>query len=71
MESNSFNYRLTKMKAQKYYDRLVETTADYTEISEGLQILPFDWLWQRILTKLREHDLQQKMQSSELKKLAA
>lgn len=71
MESNSFDYRLTKMKAQKYYERLIASTADYAEVSEGLQILPFDWLWQRILDRLRAYDLKQKMAKGELRRIAA
>jgi hypothetical protein len=53
MENNSFSYKLTKEKSKKYYERLLETTVDSTDTSEGIQILPFDWLWQHILDRLK------------------
>ena len=54
MENNSFSYKLTREKSKKYYDRLLETTVDSTDTSEGIQILPFDWLWEHILDRLKE-----------------
>jgi hypothetical protein len=53
MESSSFSFKLTKDKAQKYYELLLATKSDSSDISEGLQILPFEWLWEQILEKLR------------------
>jgi hypothetical protein len=32
---------------------LLATKSDSSDISEGLQILPFEWLWEQILEKLR------------------
>ena len=53
METNNFSYEITKQKSQKYYDRMVGMNAEYTEIQDGLQVLPFDWLWRKILDMLK------------------
>lgn len=56
MENNSFSYRLVKEKGEKEYQKLLESTENQEEINEGLQILPYDWLWQKILDRLKEYE---------------
>ncbi len=56
MEKSFFTYEETKTKAQKYYDKMIELGANADETQEGLQILPFEWLWNRILDMLKEKE---------------
>ncbi|MDP4230318.1 MAG: hypothetical protein Q8916_07950 [Bacteroidota bacterium] len=56
METNHFSYEVTKEKAQKYYDKMTAMNAEYTEIQDGLQVLPFDWLWGKILDMLKQKE---------------
>jgi hypothetical protein len=56
MENNSFNYKLVKEKGEKEYEKLIQSTENQEEINEGLQILPYDWLWLKILDRLKEYD---------------
>ncbi len=58
METNNFSYEITKQKSQKYYDKMVSMNAEYTEIQDGLQVLPFDWLWRKILEMLKQKEEQ-------------
>ena len=58
METNNFSYEITKQKAQRYYDKMVSMNAEYTEIQDGLQVLPFDWLWRKILDMLKQKEEQ-------------
>jgi hypothetical protein len=56
MEKSFFTYEETKTKAQKYYDKMLEIGSNSDETQEGLQILPFEWLWSRILDMLKEKE---------------
>jgi hypothetical protein len=56
MENNSFSYKLVKEKGEKDYQKLLESNENQEEINEGLQILPYDWLWQKILERLKEYE---------------
>jgi tetratricopeptide (TPR) repeat protein len=56
MENCSFGYKETSKKAQKYYDKLLEVSSDADEMQEGLQILPFDWLWKQVLEMLKSKE---------------
>lgn len=56
MENNSFSYKLVKEKGEKEYQKLLESNENQEEINEGLQILPYDWLWQKILERLKEYE---------------
>jgi hypothetical protein len=58
MENNSFSYKLTKEKSLKYEEALVGGQAS-RDISDGLQILPFTWLWEQILSKLAQVEKRQ------------
>lgn len=62
METNSFSYELTKQKSQKYFDRMKSTAAEFSEIQDGLQVLPFDWLWNKILGMLKQKEEQKIIQ---------
>jgi hypothetical protein len=62
METNSFSYELTKQKSQKYFDRMKSTSAEFSEIQDGLQVLPFDWLWNKILEMLKQKEEQKIIQ---------
>lgn len=53
VESSSFEYARIVQRTKPLYTKLVASTANYTEINEGLQILPFDWLWQHVLERVR------------------
>lgn len=57
MENNSFSYKLVKEKSEKTYEQLIASSENQEEINEGLQILPYDWLWQKILERLKEYEL--------------
>ncbi len=56
MEKSFFTYEETKTKAQKYYDQMLELGSNSDDTQEGLQILPFEWLWNRILDMLKEKE---------------
>lgn len=56
MEKSFFTYEETKIKTQKYYDKMIEIGSNADETQEGLQILPFEWLWNRILDMLKEKE---------------
>ena len=56
MENNSFSYKLVKEKGEKEYQKLISATENQEEINEGLQILPYDWLWLKILDRLKEYE---------------
>lgn len=56
MEKSFFTYEETKTKAQKYYDKMLEIGSNSDETQEGLQILPFEWLWNQILDMLKEKE---------------
>lgn len=62
METNSFSYEQTKQKSQKYFDRMKSTAAEFSEIQDGLQVLPFDWLWNKILQMLKQKEEQKIIQ---------
>jgi hypothetical protein len=62
METNSFSYELTKQKSQKYFDWMQSTAAEFSEIQDGLQVLPFDWLWNKILEMLKQKEEQKIIQ---------
>ena len=58
METNSFSYELTKQKTKRYFEKMKSTAADFNEIQDGLQVLPFDWLWNKILEMLKQKEEQ-------------
>lgn len=62
MESSNFDYEQTRKKSAKYFARLKQLTADYTEVQDSLQILPFDWLWQQVLEKLKNFEVGKQLQ---------
>jgi hypothetical protein len=58
MESNSFDPKVTLSKAKPYLERMSTRTTDAVESQDGLQILPFEWLWQTIIKMLEEKQRQ-------------
>ena len=58
METNNFSYELTKQKSARYFEKMKTTAADFNEIQDGLQVLPFDWLWNKILEMLKQKEEQ-------------
>jgi hypothetical protein len=52
MESNSFDYAVISKKGAKYYEQLKTLPSAYTEVHEGVQILSYAWLWERVLERL-------------------
>ena len=56
MEQNSFDPKLVSLKSQKYLEALLQTSTDYSEMNEGIQILPLPELWRFILGKLEYWD---------------
>jgi tetratricopeptide (TPR) repeat protein len=62
METNSFSYQLTKQKSQRYFDKMKSTSAELSEIQDGVQVLPFDWLWNTILEMLKQKEEQKIIQ---------
>jgi hypothetical protein len=62
METNSFSYEKTKQKSQKYFEKMKSIAADFSEIQDGLQVLPFDWMWMKILEMLKQKEEQKIIQ---------
>jgi hypothetical protein len=52
MEVNSFDYEVIRDKGAKYYQQLKTLPSAYTEVHEGVQILSYAWLWERVLERL-------------------
>jgi hypothetical protein len=52
MEANSFDYEVILEKGKKYYEQLRTLPSAYTEVHEGVQILSYAWLWERVLERL-------------------
>ncbi len=57
MENNSFSYTLTKKKSEPYFRKLLETKAEQSETNEELQVIPYEWLWRRVLDLLRDYEI--------------
>jgi hypothetical protein len=62
METNSFSYEKTKQKSQRYFEKMKSIAADSSEIQDGLQVLPFDWMWMKILEMLKQKEEQKIIQ---------
>jgi len=62
METNHFSYEITKQKSAKYFEKMKSTAAEFSEIQDGLQVLPFDWLWNKILEMLKQKEEQKIIQ---------
>jgi hypothetical protein len=56
MENNSFNYTLTRQKSERIYKQLRSTAIEAPETNEEIQIIPYEWLWERVMTKLKEYE---------------
>jgi hypothetical protein len=56
MENNSFNYTLTRQKTERLYKQLKATALETPESNEEIQIIPYEWLWDRVLAKLEEYE---------------
>lgn len=54
MEGNSFDPEITRRKALPYFERMSQRTSDAVEAQDGLQILPFEWLWQTTVSMLTQ-----------------
>jgi hypothetical protein len=52
MEASSFNYEEITKKGAKYFHQLKTLPSAYTEVHEGVQILSYAWLWERVLERL-------------------
>lgn len=52
LERESFDKQRVMMKSEKLLEELQSSTASYMEMSQSLQILPYEWLWQRVLEDL-------------------
>lgn len=52
MEANSFDHKTIVEKGQKLYEQLQTLPSAYTEVHEGVQILSYAWLWERVLERL-------------------
>ena len=53
MEKNSFSFKLVSVKSAKYVEQLAAANTA-SDLSDGVQIVPFTWLWDQILSKLKE-----------------
>jgi hypothetical protein len=56
METNHFSYELTNTKSRKYFEKMQTIAADFSEMQDGLQVLPFDWVWNKILNMLSQKE---------------
>lgn len=56
MENNSFNYTLTEQKSERVFKQLQSTAIEAPETNEEIQIIPYEWLWERVLVKLKEYE---------------
>ena len=54
MENNSFAYERSKRQGMRYYTQLETETFDVVDSEQELQVLPFAWLWDRILERLED-----------------
>lgn len=54
MEANDFDYERTATRGWKYYQQMKSLPSAYSEVHEGVQILSYPWLWERVLDRLRE-----------------
>jgi hypothetical protein len=52
MVQHSFSRRDVEKAAARYSELLSRSMAQYEEITETLQILPYDWVWKRVLSKM-------------------
>lgn len=53
MEANSFDHDIISKKGEKYHQQLKNSPSAYTEVHEGVQILSYAWLWDRVLERLQ------------------
>ena len=56
MENNSFNYTLCLKKGERYYQELLIQREEAVDSDQELQILPYEWLWERVLERLKEYE---------------
>jgi hypothetical protein len=56
MENNSFNYTLIRQKSERTYKLLLAESLDLPETNEELQIIPYEWLWERALETLKDYE---------------
>jgi hypothetical protein len=56
MENNSFAYERTKRQGARYYHQLKTETFDVVDSEQELQVLPYTWLWDRILERLEQFE---------------
>jgi hypothetical protein len=54
MENTSFSYELALERGDRYYQELRVLRPEIVHVEEELQIVPYEWLWQRALEKLRD-----------------
>ena len=54
MEVEDFNYERTRKIAHKYYLKLISTNNSYYDIVSGMEIIPYDKLWENILSNLKQ-----------------
>ncbi|MDP4200724.1 MAG: hypothetical protein Q8922_09440 [Bacteroidota bacterium] len=52
MEANSFGFERSRRQAARYYHQLQTETFEIVDSEMELEILPFTWLWDRILERL-------------------
>ncbi len=56
MENNSFNYKLARDKGRRFYNQLCNEHFEIVDVEQELQVLPYEWLWERVLDKLKEQE---------------
>lgn len=54
MENNSFAFERSKRQGMRYYMQLKTETFDVVDSEQELQILPYTWLWDRVLERLED-----------------
>ena len=61
MENTSFRYERALEAGDRYYQELRTIRPAIVHLEEELQIIPYAWLWEQILLKLREFKIEGKL----------
>jgi hypothetical protein len=54
MVKEDFDYERVVVKGKKHYMAMKSLPSAYSEVHEGVQILSYPWLWERVMDHLRE-----------------
>ncbi len=55
MAKEDFRFYQTRKSTEKLYQDMVQTPRTYNGVNKGLEIIPYELIWQRIMEKLKTH----------------